>query len=156
MQFKESDFQPRTRETHDAHCSGLQGSLRNHISTTYGINRESILNSLRYFHTVEGLVPDINMHDVLEGTLQLCVKQLLVHYVIEEKLFSLTELNRRIAIFKYGWADVKNKPTPFIRTTLTSTENNGLKQSSILSIGSCSPACFPVHKCECYSLIDRL
>ena len=52
---------------HVSHCEDLGGALHNHIATTYGLVRDSILNSTRYFHIVEGLV----MHDLLEGALQL-------------------------------------------------------------------------------------
>ena len=53
---------------HKEHCRGLDGPLREHISTTFGVTRNSILNSLEYFHVLRGLVPDI-MHDILEGML---------------------------------------------------------------------------------------
>lgn len=51
---------------YDIHCAGLGGPLNDHISTTYGIVRNSILNRLGYFHVVTGLVPDL-MHNILEG-----------------------------------------------------------------------------------------
>lgn len=70
------------------------------MATTYGVLRASILNSLQYFHTTEGLVPDI-MHDVLEGVLPLCAKHLLSN-LIERSVISLTELNRRIDAYKFG------------------------------------------------------
>ena len=38
----------------------------NHISTTYGLVNDSVLNRLSFFHVTDGLAPDI-MHDVLEG-----------------------------------------------------------------------------------------
>ena len=50
------------------------------------------------------------MHDVLEGSLELCVRHLLVHCICEEKLFSLEALNARIKSFGYG-VDGRNKPT---------------------------------------------
>ena len=55
------------------------------------------------------MVPDI-MHDILEGSLELCVRHLLVEYIRERKLFSLTHLNQRIKGFAYG-VDTKNKPS---------------------------------------------
>ena len=51
----------------------LNGVMANHIATTYGLSRDSILNSSRYFHVTEGLPPD-SMDDLLEGTLQYEVK----------------------------------------------------------------------------------
>ena len=53
-------------------CSSLlifggssEGPLHDHSATTYDIVRDSILNSSKYFHVVDGLVLDI-MHDVLD------------------------------------------------------------------------------------------
>ena len=67
FQFMDTEFAPSTRDTHANHIKDLNGQLASHISTTYGINFESVLNSSRYFHVTEGLVMDI-MHDILEGT----------------------------------------------------------------------------------------
>ena len=50
------------------HCTYLGGPLQEHVATTYGVVRDSILNKSRFFHVTEGLAPDI-MHDVLEGAL---------------------------------------------------------------------------------------
>ena len=71
---------------HASHCADLGGALHSHIATTYGLVHDSILNSTRYFHIVEGLVPDI-MHDLLESALQLCTKLLLNHIIVQEKRF---------------------------------------------------------------------
>ena len=67
------------------------------------------MNECRYFHVTTGLVPDI-MHDILEGSLEVCLRQVLIHFIKEEKLFTLVLLNIRITSFHYGPTDVKNKP----------------------------------------------
>jgi len=104
--------------------------MHGHIETKYGVCSESILNSSRYFHVVDGLSPDI-MHDVLEGTLQLSLKQLLLYLIQEERLFTVETLNERIQSFDYGQMQAKNKPTPIKHTTLTSPDPCKLKQSGI-------------------------
>lgn len=126
-QFHESQLSLRTRDTHKDHCTGLDGPLKDHFSTTYGILCESILNSSRYFHIVDGMIPDI-MHDILEGTLQLHIKWLLKYLIIEEAFFPLDLLNTRICSFAYGPADTNNKPTIIGNETLTSN-GNCVKQS---------------------------
>ena len=68
MQFTEKHLQLRTCEIYSAHVADLNGPLHDHIATTYGVSRNSILNNLTYFHIVNGLVPDI-MHNILEGML---------------------------------------------------------------------------------------
>lgn len=116
----------RSRETHAYHCSGLGGPLHEHFSTTYGVAFNSELNSSRYFHVVDGMVPDI-MHDILEGTLQLHIKYLLKYLILEENLFSLNLLNERMQSFLYG-PDNNNKPSIISNDTLISS-GNCLKQS---------------------------
>ena len=59
-------FLIRTEVIYEAHCEGLDGPLRSHIATTYGVANKLVLNDYRYFHVVNGLVPDI-MHDIMEG-----------------------------------------------------------------------------------------
>jgi len=117
----------RTRETHSEHCSALGGPLHEHFSTTYGILAESVLNSSRYFHIIDGMIPDV-MHDILEGTLQLHIKWLLKYLILEKNFFSLNSLNIRIQSFAYGPADTSNKPT-IISNEMLVSNGNCLKQS---------------------------
>lgn len=123
IQFHESEFILRTRETHSYHCSSLDGPLHDHMATAYGITCNSVLNSSRFFHVVDGLIPDV-MHVILEGTLQLHLKWLLRYLIRGEELFSLETLNHRIQSFKYGQADSKNKPTIISHETLSSSSNS--------------------------------
>lgn len=99
--------------------------LHDHIA---GIVCDSSLNSCRYFHVMNGLVPDI-MHDILEGSLELCLRHMLIHFIREEKLFTLSLLNNRLASFKYGPSDIKNKPTLLALSSLT--PEGHLKQSGM-------------------------
>lgn len=136
-------MQIRTKEIYETHCEGLCGPLRDHFSTTYGMTENSVLNRCQYFLVTKGLVPDI-MHDIPEGTffiiyhnnnypiilkgsLKLCVKLLLNHYIYSEKLFSLTHLNEKISSFDYG-NDSNNKPSPISKNHIKSSE---LKQSGM-------------------------
>lgn len=126
VQFVSEAFQPRTRETHESHCASLGGPLHNHFSTTYGLSRDAIFNTSRYFHVTEGLVPDA-MHDVLEGCLPYEVKEFL-KYIIRTKVISYSELDNAIRSFPYMGLDKKNKPSPVSFTTLSS-EDHHLKQT---------------------------
>ena len=62
-----------------------------HVSTTYGVVRDSILNDSKHFHVTDGLVPDV-MHDVLEGCAPYVVKELL-KYLSQHSIVTLDELN---------------------------------------------------------------
>ena len=99
------------------------------MATTYGVVRDPILNTLRYFHTTEGLLPDI-MHDVLEGVLPMWVKHLLSH-LIDSSLISVTELNRRIESYQFGPIEGSNRPRGNIAAT--HLESGDLKQSGTLT-----------------------
>lgn len=81
------------------------------------------------------------MHDILEGALELELKQLLKLFV-SKKYLSLCRLNDAIQSFPYGVADVKNKPSPISSKTLAS-QDNLLKQSGNLSplYWSCNTLC---------------
>lgn len=128
VQFTESNLQLRTRTTYASHVADLNdASLRKHIATTYGITNDSILNNSRYFHVVEGIVPDI-MHDMLEGTLLVTLKCLFCYLIQDQKLFSLKTLNERIASFHFGQADVLNKPSEISRSSFNSSSDT-LRQS---------------------------
>ena len=71
-------------------------------SKEYGINRDSILNQLSYFHVCHGsLVPDI-MHDILEGVLQYEIKLMLQVMINREKYFTLTDFNSRLENLELG------------------------------------------------------
>jgi hypothetical protein len=126
----------------------LSGPHPDHIATTYGVGRDSILNRYctlhdcsstceyfhdwllisAYFHVVDGLVPDV-LHGVLEGVLQYGVKLLLRHLILHEKSFTLDQLNHCIQSFDYGYHMSKNKPSPIATSRLRSTEGNLLGQS---------------------------
>jgi hypothetical protein len=124
------DFAPHSRETHSTHCAQLNGPLHEYISTTYGVTRDSILNTSKFFHVTEGLAPDI-MHDVLEGCLQYEVKELLKYLILNVKVISLSVLNGRIDSFSYGYIDSPNKPVPISVNSLNSSDH-GLKQTGML------------------------
>lgn len=75
---------------------------------------------------MKGLVPDI-MHDILEGSLELCLRHMLMHYINDEKLFTLKFLNDRLTSFKYGPSEIKNRPTLLAPASIT--PEGHLKQS---------------------------
>ena len=55
MQFLESDFTLRDEESHQRHCTELEGESGSKALKLYGINRDSILNKLAYFHVCSGV-----------------------------------------------------------------------------------------------------
>lgn len=76
------------------------------IWTTYGLNYNSILNELKYFHVTSGLAPDI-MHDVLEGVAVVEFRCMLAIFIQRNKDFSLSYFNHRLASFPFSVCDKK-------------------------------------------------
>ena len=106
-------------------------SMRDHVSTTYGVVRDSILNNSKHFHVTDGLVPDV-MHDVLEGCAPYVVKELL-KYLSQHSIVTLDELNNQIDTFPYVPLDARNKPTPIPSTTFSSSDHT-LKQKGTRTV----------------------
>ena len=46
----EKDFQLQDKTTHEQHCRSVEEDSSGDASKEYGINRNSILNQLTYFH----------------------------------------------------------------------------------------------------------
>ena len=101
----------------------MQGPLHDHVTTTYGLQDDSILNSSKFFHVTEGLVPDI-MHDILEGSLQYEVKELLKHFIYTENFFSLDQLNKKINEFPYILSDEATRPSMIAPNVLASADHS--------------------------------
>ena len=69
FQFTDNQFVSRDKVSHKLHCSLIAEDSSGKASRDYGVNRDSILNQLTYFHVCDGsLLPDV-MHDLLEGVL---------------------------------------------------------------------------------------
>lgn len=117
----------RDEKSHKQHCSLIEADATGEASKEFGINRNSILNQLTYFHVCNGgLLPDI-MHDVLEGALQYEVKLLLQAMIESENYFTLEEFNSRLEHVELGHMECKDRPTPITSTTLYSS-GSSIKQ----------------------------
>ena len=130
-QFLEHQFTLRTKESHTEHLALLEGESAREDSVRYGINRDSALNELSYFHVCSGgLLPDI-MHDLLEGALQYETKLMLQQFILREKYITLDEFNNRLERFELGYMEEKDRPSPISDTTLRSESSNTLKQAGM-------------------------
>ena len=110
------------------HCTLVEKDASGKASKDYGINRNSVLNQLSYFHVCcGGLLPDI-MHDVLEGALEYEVK-LLLNTLLKD-YFTLDNFNGWLENLELGYMECKSRPTPISKKTLQSS-GNSLKQSGM-------------------------
>ena len=92
----ESSCTLRTLDNYFEHCSLLEGPLKSHFSTTYGVNFLSVLEEVPGFSVINGLPHDI-MHDLYEGIVPFELKLLLRYY----KYITIAEVNSRIV--HYGF-----------------------------------------------------
>ena len=121
--FRESDCTLRTVETHFEQCLKLSGPLKDHYSTSFGINRLSILEEIPYFSVINGLPHDI-LHDLYEGVMPYHLKILLCHCV-QEKYFNIDKLNERIGLYDF----TKDHPS-LIDSRLASNKSLNIRQSA--------------------------
>ena len=129
----EKNFLLRDKATHEQYCKAVEEDLSGSASKEHGINRNSILNQLTYFHVCDGsLLPDI-MHDLLEGVLQYEAKLMLQTFVNDKKYFTLDEFNSRLENLELGYTESKSRPTLISHKTFNS-ESNSLKQNGLCSM----------------------
>lgn len=111
--FVQDGFTLWSPATHELQCAILEGPLRTHYSTTYGINRRFVLEDVPGFSVISGLPQDI-MHDLYEGVVPYELKCFLLH-CIESRYFSFKQLNERILNFDF----TEDRPTPIeLRSTV--------------------------------------
>lgn len=110
-QFRNEEFDLRTPELYDYHCSLLDGPLQEHNSTTYGINYRSPLNNIPHFNVANWQLPQDVMHVLLEGVLKQELQLLLRTFIFDKKLFTLSDFNVRLESFGYGYSEVASKPS---------------------------------------------
>ena len=126
----ESDCIMRTPENHFEQCALLTGPLSAHHSTSYGINRLSILEEIPGFSVTTGLPHDI-MHDLFEGVVPYQMRLLICHCV-GEMFFKIEDLNERIAAFDF----LANKPSE-IDISLCRRNDSKIKQSASQMMSLC-------------------
>ena len=105
--LSESKCTLRTVNSYFEQCSLLYGPLKSHYSKVYGINNMSVLEEAPGYSVINGLPHDI-MHDLYEGVVPYEMK-LVLNYCINQKFFTIDELNGRIE--RYGFKN--NKPRSF-------------------------------------------
>ena len=124
-----SELEHRTMASHLHQCTLIEGAetpLSTHYSTTYGINCRTCLLDVKYFTIFNGGLPHDMMHDVMEGVASTEIR-LLLSYYMTSKLFTLTEYNRCLINFNFGYSD-NDKPVPILPNVFS--ENKSLKSTA--------------------------
>lgn len=130
-QFNEDLFVKRTMASHNRQCRDIEKAstdfLREHLKSTFGINRRSKLTEFPHFDIINQTPQDI-MHVILEGVAPYEIKCVLKHLVLSGHM-NLNNFNSGIIGFPYSPVDMRDKPCPISVTTLSSNDNK-LKQSA--------------------------
>ena len=74
-----------------------------------GIKEECVFNEIEGFHVIENPTVDL-MHDFFEGVCNYVISQLLLHFILEEKLFSFDYLNYRLRSINCGFESSNISP----------------------------------------------
>ena len=106
----------RTSESYFEQCNLLHGPLREHYSTTYGVNFMSVLEEVPGYSVINGLPHDI-MHDLYEGSGVVPYElKLLLRHCIGKNYFSVEELNRRIQCYRFDSNELRLLDPSVIRS----------------------------------------
>ena len=92
----------RTISTHDRHVSLV--SAHGSFASVYGVQIQSPMNELAYFHVTEGLPPDV-AHDLLEGV----CKKVMTNILPGVQVY-VTDINSGLESFPYKGSDKSTKP----------------------------------------------
>ena len=101
-----AQFELRNEASYAAHINTVKADIS--LRSLYGLQADSCLNSLTYYHVTNGLPPDL-AHDVFEGFAKDIMKNIIT-YLVKEKYITLKGLNERILTFSYCEIDKQNKP----------------------------------------------
>ena len=131
--FTEEEFSLRCKDSHEEHLRKLENApskfLRDYYSKIFGINQRSILQDSPFLDVCEQFPQDI-MHVFLEGILAYELKYLLRYYINERGFFTLSDLNKEIQSFSYGYSHVKDKPCIIKTTDLDRQSSSNLGQGA--------------------------
>ncbi|CAC5426219.1 unnamed protein product [Mytilus coruscus] len=105
--FESDMFNMRTQEMYDEQVRLVQAHPE--LSSLYGVKRNSPLNSLDFYHVINGMPPDL-AHDLFEGVVSEVMTNVIRGCVVAG-YFSLDYLNDKILSFPFANVDKRNKPS---------------------------------------------
>ena len=131
--FREQEFTLRCKDSHEEQLQRLENApskfLREYYSKIFGVNQRSILQDAPFFDVCQQFPQDI-MHVFLEGILAHELKYLLRYYIDEKGFFMLSDLNKEIQSFSYGYSHVKDEPCNINTTDLDRQSSSNLGQGA--------------------------
>ena len=116
----------RTLDDHVDKCREINRAdteyQRHNLSTFYGITR---ISSLLDIHNCDvcDMIPQDFMHVILEGVARYEVKEVLKKFIIEQKLFSLSQFNSVLGEQPVPYFEIDKKPSEIQLCNLNSDDN---------------------------------
>ena len=107
--FKSTEFLMWTKEGYQNNVSITECDPNS--ASVYGLKSNSCLNSLTYFHVINGVPPD-QVHEVFERVAVDVIFHVVINFV-NEGVLAINEINDNIVNFTFSQIDLKNKPVPF-------------------------------------------
>ena len=121
--FKSTEFVMCTKEGCQNNVSIIECDPDS--ASVYGLKSNSYLDSLTYFHVINGLPPDLAL-DVFEGVAVDVIFHVLINFV-NEGVLTINEINDNIFNFTFSQTDLMNKPVPF---KIISSQNFKFRQTA--------------------------
>ena len=94
------------------------------------------------------------MHDILEGSLQYEVKELLKYFIHTKKYFTLDELNKKISEFSYVLSDKATRPATIAPTVLASSDHTVKQKGVCANLRSLYTLYMHLQLLRCGALLD--
>lgn len=112
--FTEKDFVLRTKDVHARHVQLVATDPK--LSSIYGVAGKSCLSEIDSFDVTQGLPPDI-MHDIFEGVIPFVMKHV-IRSLVTDHVFTLDQLNERLATFPFQGGDKSSRLPPLMRKSV--------------------------------------
>ncbi|XP_071943870.1 uncharacterized protein [Antedon mediterranea] len=99
--------------TPDSYTRALNMLEQENVQSYEGIKRDSVFNTLSYFHVANPSLPPCLGHDIFEGVVDYDMA-LYINYFIGKKWFTYQLLNEKLKRFKFVGSDTANIPAAAI------------------------------------------
>ena len=106
---KITEFSLRTNTSYDNKVKDIEQLP--YLTSLYGIRRNSCLNRLSYFHSIDEFPPDLS-HDLFEG-IAIDILSNIISQLIETSHLTVVNMNSTIKHFEYCEIDKQKKPQEF-------------------------------------------
>lgn len=107
---KENKRKRRKKRDYENHVKRAENiRLLPDFKASKGVKKKCTFNELKNYHILDNMSFDV-MHDFNEGVIAYCIYDFF-HLIVKKKIFSESEIQRRVRDFNYGNTHKNNKPS---------------------------------------------